>query len=152
MRELATPAGRGAPLREVHTDSTVTVNPASGSGGAAAAAAGGGGAQQGRERPRWKAAMASSQLVRLSSGSHVSLNASRPAQRISTWDRLHRIRVLNLSSSCTSAPAHRQRRLIADHRARIAAQVIQVSAVPQVWTQTLDVELIAGAQDVEAVP
>ena len=50
-----------------------TVTPAGGSGGDPAAAAAGGGARRGRELPvaHSKAAMASSQLVRLTSCSHV---------------------------------------------------------------------------------
>ena len=66
--------------RQVHGETT------GGIGGGAAAAAGGGGARRGREQPvaRSKAATASSQFVRLSSGSHVSPDASCPAQRTST--------------------------------------------------------------------
>ena len=58
-------------------------------GGATAVPVGRGGAGRGRERlvACSKAAMASSQLVRLSSGSHVSPAASRPVQRTSTYGR-----------------------------------------------------------------
>jgi hypothetical protein len=65
------------------------------------AEAGGGAPGQGRERlvARSKAALASAQLVRLSSGSHVSPNALRSTQRTRTQGRPYRI--LNRRISCT---------------------------------------------------
>jgi hypothetical protein len=103
-------SGPPAPRRGPRGGAASTAKPtgASGAGhyaGTAAARPGGAGGGRGRVRPvaRSKAEMASSQLVRLSSGSHVSPEASQPAQRTSTWGRP--LRILNLSSSCSRAPS-----------------------------------------------
>ena len=102
---------------------------------------------------RSKAAMASSQLVRLSSGSHVSPDASCPTQRTSTvWEHvwpapahLELEQLLHLMLQPASSADNRRR------RGRLAAQVVLAA---KVRPQALDVELRAGMpgrRDVEAV-
>ena len=110
--------------------------------GAMAVPIGGGGAGQGRERSIAcsKAAMASSQLVMLSSGFHVLPAASRPVQSTRTYAALPAVAHLKLEQLLHFLLGHavQARRWRWWAGTRVAAEAVRSS---EVWAQAFDVEL-----------